>query len=497
LSSAIPRHKTAIRRGDFSRPVKCALRDGLIDRSSEVFDYGCGRGEDLELLSADGIAITGWDPVYRPEAVKTPADVVNLGYVINVVEDTTERDETLRASWELSRKILVVSAQVLVSGRGKNPIEFGDGIITGRGTFQKFYEQGELKAYLEDQLQVDAIPAAVGVFYLFKDEGLRQQFLANRFRRREILPRRRVASDQSQENRELLDGLMEVVASYGRLPEADEFPQAVTIIEKFGSLKRAFAIVRRITGDSEWEQIAKRRSEDMLVYFALARFRKRPSAALLPLSLQRDIKAFFGSYSKACEQADELLFGAGKPDLIDAACRRSPVGKLLPDSLYVHRTALDELEPILRVYEGCARAYLGEIEEANVIKLHRFSGKISYLTYPEFDTDPHPALVRSVKLCMRSRHLESQMFGQGGNPPVLHRKETFLHPDHPLRPKFERLTQQEEKHGLLEDTNSIGTRDGWTRRLREKGFAMRGRRLVKQAQSPADPTGSEGEKPLS
>ena len=90
-SSAIPRHKTAIRRGDFSRPVKCALRDGLIDQSVTFFDYGCGRGEDLELLSSEGFTCSGWDPVYRPDGEKTPADVVNLGYVINVVEDPEER----------------------------------------------------------------------------------------------------------------------------------------------------------------------------------------------------------------------------------------------------------------------------------------------------------------------------------------------------------------------------------------------------------------------
>ena len=166
-------------------------------------------------------------------------------------------------------------------------------------------------------------------------------------------------------------------------------------------------------------------------------------------------------------------------ELVDAACKRSPIGKLLPDSLYVHRTALDHLEPLLRVYEGCGRAYLGDIEEANIIKLHRFSGKLSYLSYPDFDTNPHPALVRSVKLCMRTRQLESHEFGQVGNPPILHRKETFLHPDHPLRPKFERLTGQEEKSGLLTDTNSIGTRDGWNRRLDERGYSIKGHRLVK------------------
>ena len=479
--SAIPRHKTAIRRGDFSRPVKCALRDGLIHQAVTFFDYGCGRGEDLELLSSEGFTVSGWDPVFQPDRPKNSSDVVNLGYVINVVEDPEERGHTIRAAWELCRQVLVVSAQVLVSGRGKNPVEFGDGVITGRGTFQKFFEQGELKAYLEEQLEIEAIPAAVGIFYLFKDEGRRQQFLANRFRRREILPRRRVADDQSQENREFLDSLMAVVATYGRLPEADEIDRVPAIVEKFGSLKRAFSVVRRITGDAEWEQIAKRRSEDMLVYLALSRFRKRPAFALLPPSLQRDIKAFFGTYAKACSQADELLFQAGNADLVDAACKRSPIGKLLPDSLYVHRISLDHLEPLLRVYEGCARSYLGEIEGANLIKLHRYSGKLSYLSYPDFDTDPHPALVHSVKLNMRTRQLESQMFGQGGNPPVLHRKETFLHLDHPLRSKFERLTLQEEKHGLLEDTSSIGTREGWNTRLKEKGFALKGHRVVKQS----------------
>ena len=50
---------------------------------------------------------------------------------------------------------------------------------------------------------------------------------------------------------------------------------------------------------------------------------------------------------------------------------------------------------------------------------------------------------------------------RAANPPVLHRKETFLTADHPLREKFARLTAQEEKHGLLDDTSTIGTREGW------------------------------------
>jgi hypothetical protein len=102
------------------------------------------------------------------------------------------------------------------------------------------------------------------------------------------------------------------------------------------------------------------------------------------------------------------LIGPGSAEAVDEACRRSVVGKLLPNALYVHRTALEALDPLLRVYEGCDRAHLGEIHGANLIKLHRLSGKVSYLVYPDFETDPHPALLRCVKLSLRSREIGSE-----------------------------------------------------------------------------------------
>ena len=48
-----------------------------------------------------------------------------------------------------------------------------------------------------------------------------------------------------------------------------------------------------------------------------------------------------------------------------------------------------------------------------------------------------------------------------------------------MHAKFARLTQQEEKHGLLDDSSAIGTREGWSSRLAERGFALKGHRLVK------------------
>jgi DNA phosphorothioation-associated putative methyltransferase len=476
---SIPRHKTAIKRPDLSLPVKCAIRDGLIDPGRSIFDYGCGHGRDLELLSARGYTAQGWDPNFFPDRPRHQADVVNLGYVINVIEDQEERAETLRKAWDLCRRLLIVSAQVLVPGRGQAQVEFGDGILTRLGTFQKFFGQLELKGYVESQLEAEAFSAEIGVFYVFKDEAVGQQFLASRYRRKVAAPRKRISEVRFDENRELLEPFMAMIATLGRLPEADEFQPAAEIEARFGSLNRAFSLIKRVTGAAEWEAMTRRCSEDMLVYLALGRFRRRPPLSILPLGLQRDIRVFFGSYANACRLADELLFKAGDADAVDEACRRSEVGKLLPNALYVHRTVLDSLDPLLRVFEGCARTYLGEIEGANLIKLHRQSGKVSYLVYPDFETDPHPSLLRSVKLSLRTRGIDCFEYGASPNPPVLHRKETFLLPDHPIHPKFSRLSEQEEKHGLLTDTATIGTRDGWMTRLRDTGFAVRGHRLVR------------------
>jgi DNA phosphorothioation-associated putative methyltransferase len=212
----------------------------------------------------------------------------------------------------------------------------------------------------------------------------------------------------------------------------------------------------------------------------------------LPIGLRRDIRASFGRYADGCRRADDLLFRAGDADAVDDACRRSAVGKLLPNALYVHRTALEALDPLLRVYEGCARAYLGEIEGADLIKLHRQSGKVSYLVYPDFDADPHPALSRSIKLNLRTREIESTDYAASANPPVLHRKETFLLPDDPRWSKFDRLTRQEERAGLLDETATIGTRSGWADRLRERRYALRGHRLMRD-QSGDSPAGTRSD----
>jgi len=245
----IARHKTAIKRPSFSLPTKCLLRDGLLDTSKTMFDYGCGHGQDLELLGNMDISCDGWDPEFRPDAKRKRADVVNIGYVINVIEDLNERSTALRGAWDLCQELLVVAAQVEFAAPEKPQVKYADGVLTSRGTFQKYYNQHELRAYLESELGGDAIPAAPGVFYVFKDESAKQQFIATRYHRRIAVPQRRISELLFEQNQDVLVPMMEAVTSLGRLPGEEEFAEAAEVIERLGSLKRAFALIRRVTDE--------------------------------------------------------------------------------------------------------------------------------------------------------------------------------------------------------------------------------------------------------
>ena len=179
----ISRHKTAIRRYDLSKPIKRALEHRLVDTEATIFDYGCGLGTDVTALKALGYKAEGWDPVYQPETSKQPCDVVNLGYVLNVIEDPAERIEALLDAYRLSKRLLIVSALINRTVDLKSAIRYQDGIVTQRKTFQKFYDQSELHQFIEDVLDTTAIPVALGIFYVFRDAADQQDFLSRRTRR--------------------------------------------------------------------------------------------------------------------------------------------------------------------------------------------------------------------------------------------------------------------------------------------------------------------------
>lgn len=457
-----------------------ALEDGLITASTSVFDYGCGRGDDLKRLKRLGFTCSGYDVNHRADAALAPAHVVNLGFVVNVIEDPAERDRTLRAAWYLAQHVLVVAARLVSETRDLEGSVHRDGLLTSTGTFQKLYAQQELRTWIEQTLQRTTVAAAPGVFYVFREAALEQALLARRVRRTAV--RARVSQALFEQHEALLRRLMAFYEERGRLPRPDETPDHAHLAEEFGSPRAAFAVIRRLTGEEPWDRVRVGRTEDLLVYLALARFDRRLRPSELPDELRYDIRDLFGSHKRACAQADRLLFAIAESERIKAACRAAPAGKLLPTSLYVHVDAVGHLAPVLRVIEGTARALIGHIDEATLVKIHMDQPTISYLDYPDFDTDPHPALRSGYIVRLDSLRADYRDYSCHANPPILHRKEAFLAPDDPRHRKFERLTRQEVRAGLYAKPASIGTRRGWERALQDRGLVMRGHRLVRQHQ---------------
>ena len=473
----VDRHRAAIHRSELSRPVKIVLEAELFDRDSSFFDYGCGHGEDVTRIAQRGYTSSGWDPYYYPDNPLKAADIVNLGYIINVIEDVQERRDALVKAWSLTKKILIVSAQVLVDNRQRGLLAYGDGILTSRNTFQKYFEQEELKTYIDNVLEVNAIAVGLGVFLVFRDSKQAEIFRASRFVSRLTTPRIYRELRNFEDYQELLTPLMNFFTKRGRLPVQGELAEEAAIKEEFKSYRRAFNLILQSTDKKEWDAIKEKRRQDLLVYLALGNFQGRPTIRKIASEIKEDAKALLISYKQACLLADILLLGVSNLEKIGELCQNSSVGKQLKGAIAIHVSALDKLPPLLRVYEGCASRVYGRLENANIIKLYYNRPKISYLYYPDFDTLAHPTLTKTMEVDIQDLTVVYSDISDEPNPPILHRKDALVAPDYVHYAEFTKLIRQEEELGLLEDFNQIRRLQGWQKCLQNNKITISGHKI--------------------
>jgi DNA phosphorothioation-associated putative methyltransferase len=218
---------------------------------------------------------------------------------------------------------------------------------------------------------------------------------------------------------------------------------------------------------------------DLLVYLALSHFGHRPKFKDLAPSVQADIKALFGSYQQACTAADLMLMTLGRTEMVEQRCCQSAIGQQRPNSLWVHVSALDQLDPLLRLYEGCASRTIGRPEEATVVKFHVQKPQITYLAFPGLDKEPHPALKTSMAIALQALYVRYRDYDPD-NPPLLHQKDQTIAPDYPGYAKFAKLSQQEQKWRLLDDIKAIFDRRGWEQCLLDHGAELREHRVVRR-----------------
>lgn len=446
--NGVARHLTALTRYGFSAPIQTLARFGFLDRTKMIFDYGCGRGDDLRGLQENGIDAAGWDPHYAPNNEKLHAHLVNLGFVINVIENLEERVEAIRGAFTLADELLVVSAMIANQDAVKGT-PYGDGVLTSRNTFQKYFTQGELQQFVAEVLREEPLPVGPGIFYVFKDKDAEQRFMCGRQEnRRNVLRLARISRPEKpmrvdhlqakyERHRDLLEPLWDTCLMLGRDPTREEVQNLADITEHLGSLPVALRFIKsqKENIDAILEEARQSRIDDLRVYFAQLQFQKRTPYRHFENRLQKDIREFFGEYRTASDSGRELLFAIASPEAIDEACREASehgVGWLKEgESLQLHTSLVEQLPPLLRTYINCGTVLYGDVSSADVVKIHIRSGKLTLMNFDDFTNKPLPRMIKRVKLNLRIQGLDIFDYGETYEPPYLYRKSRFINEEFP------------------------------------------------------------------
>ena len=148
------------------------------------------------------------------------------------------------------------------------------------------------------------------------------------------------------------------------------------------------------------------------------------------------------------------------------------IGKCLPDATYLHESAFPHIsEDLVHFTLTIAAQYAGGLTW-NVAKYSRRDFKVSLLSYPTFLNDSYPTLAGSITVDLVRGKSRKTDYSYSDNPPILHRKETLVSPDHPAYADFIAITKEGESLGLYETSSRIGFRKSWERLISNKGYTL-------------------------
>jgi DNA phosphorothioation-associated putative methyltransferase len=393
----VVRHRTAIVRRELSQPVQMLVSHRIVTENMTVLDYGCGQGDDVAALAAGGFQAFGWDPHYAPDGPRRPADVVNLGFVLNVIEDRHERAETMMAAYSFAQRALSIAVMPLGKYTFDGLKPYGDGHITARGTFQKYFTQQELRDFIAQALGEAPVAFAPGIFVVFRDKDLEQEVLLKRQARAIVRPvglrppereKRAVPTrpELAERIRPELDTLWAALVERGRVLDVEEFPDGLHDRLRAAKVAPTRAVQICLSDPANRDQLAAAaatRREDLLVHLSLTLFPGAPRYATLTRSIQRDLRAFFGSHATAIQEANALLFSVGNADTVRGGISTAITAGLGAmrdgDTFRMHAPVLNRLPAVLRVLVGCAGVLRGGAEGADFIDIKTDGRRVAFI----------------------------------------------------------------------------------------------------------------------
>ena len=420
----VRRDRTAIARPDLSRPVQLLIGNGVLTPEHTFFDYGCGLGDDVRFLRSLGYHAHGWDPAHQPDEAQRSAAVVNLGYVLNVIEQPAERAAALRRAFDLTGRCLCVAVMVGAATYAGEAQSYGDGLLTSRRTFQKYYHQEEARRYLEEVLGVEPIPLQAGVFLVFRQSADAHAFLLNRIQRsaplRHGVPRERRRALRTAlietfrtEHADEWAAYADFAASRARPPAAGELDALRVAAEHGVAPADLWAAASDALPQEHLAEQRRRHTNQYLTFMAICRFRGAPRLRDLPITARYDIRHFFRSYNDLKQLSSEHLFAAGDAERVARLCETAPEGVNTADGYFVARRDLPALDPTLQIYARLGELFAGDLDSVDVIKVHKTSPRLSLFSLIDA-REALPRLKSRVKIDLQSQQV--RFFDHSTNP---------------------------------------------------------------------------------
>lgn len=394
------RHRTALKRKKLSSCMGALVDSSLVTNKSKIFDYGCGRGDDVSILVQNNFEnVSSWDPYFaKDNVIPKKSEFVSLSFVLNVIEDADERHSVLKKAFKIASKALVFSVMLEHQNTLQFAYPFSDGYLTSINTFQKYYSAPEIEAVVKEQLNETPIKLGPGIYIVFKDKSLEQEYLFKRQLGLLVETKTAVKDDAGDRFAEaLVAKMVKTILSFGRVPKQTELKSKFQeeIAQARVSYNRLSRLALSQISISDLTHVREAFSAEILIFLAINRFDGRVKYGDLPEKFQIDIRAHFGSLRSANEEAERLLFSLSDTDgLISAAldAERAGHGHLIGTKFRCHSKQCEKLPKNLRLFYKIGERLHRSISDTDIIQLHLETKKMAFLIVNEFEKSSLPRI---------------------------------------------------------------------------------------------------------
>ena len=105
---------------------------------------------------------------------------------------------------------------------------------------------------------------------------------------------------------------------------------------------------------------------------------------------------------------------------------------------------------VRRTYVRCAEKLYGDIEQADLVKVHIASGKVTLLEYDSFEKTPLPRLATRVKVNLREQSVDYFHYQNYPDPPILYLKSRYMASSQSGYARQKRFDQKLQRRGIFD-----------------------------------------------